>query len=154
MSQKKLQLNHHEYQHRTFATTSYQQFVPPPTNISSANLHKLFDSLVAHLDNQRGTREEKDHMSTVHLMAGAPPTCSSIKERVSQVGAKVKIKWTLEEIGDSGWRPGWYLAYVQAYDDETDTLTVQYPSEPECIYTFELTPFIYKYKIQLVKAVM
>ena len=70
------------------------------------------------------------------------------------MGAKVKVKWTLEEISDSGWRPGWYMAYVQANDDETDNLTVQYPSEPECIYTFELTPFIYKCKIQLAKAVM
>ena len=87
LSQKKLQLN---------------QFVPPPTNISSANLHELFDPLVAHLDNQRCAREEKDRMSTVHLVTGAPPTCSSIKEKVSQVGAKVKIKWTLEEIGGSG----------------------------------------------------
>ena len=54
-------------------------------------------------------------------------------DNFKQVGSKVKIRWTLEELGNSGWKPGWYVAYVQAYDDETDTLTVQYLSEPGCI---------------------
>ena len=81
-------------------------------------------------------------------------TYSSLKEKLCQVGAKVKIKWTVEEIGDSGWRSGWYIAYVQAYNDDTDTLTVQYPSEPGSTYRIELTPYIHKCQIQLVHAVI
>ena len=79
---------------------------------------------------------------------------SSLKEKISQVGAKVKIKWTVDEVGDSGWRPGWYVAYVQAYDNETATITVQYPTEPDCTYTLELIPSIQNGKIQLVNAVI
>ena len=36
------------------------------------------------------------------------------KEKLCQVGAKVKVQWTKEEIGDSGWKPGWYIAYVHS----------------------------------------
>ncbi len=68
----------------------------------------------------------------MHLVTGRPTTDSSLKEQISQVGAKVKIKLPVEEIGDSGWKPGWYIAYVQAYGDETAILTVQ---EPDCTYT-------------------
>ena len=46
---------------------------------------------------------------------------------------------------------GTYVAYVQAYVDETDILSVQYPSELDCTYTFE---FIHNSKIQLVNAVV
>lgn len=55
-----------------------------------------------------------------------------------EVGAKVKVKWTVEEIGDSGWRPGWYVASIQLYDDETDRETLMYSSEPGCTYEIDL----------------
>ena len=29
-------------------------------------------------------------------------------------------KWAVEEIGDFGWRPGWYVTSIQLYEDETD----------------------------------
>ncbi len=154
LAQRKLHLNSHTYQKRTFSTKTYQQSVPPPDNISICNSHELFQPVLAHLENQRHRREEKDRSNTVHLVTGKPTTEISLKEKISQVGAKVKIKWTVEEIGDSGWKPGWYIAYVQAYDDETDILTVQYPSEPDCTYTLELTPFIHNSKLQLVNAVI
>ena len=88
------------------------------------------------------------------LVSLKPATHLSLKEKMSQVGARVKIKWTAEDIGNSGWRPGWYVANVQGYDDETDQLTVQYPSEPDCTYTIELTSSFHNSRIQLVKAVI
>lgn len=37
------------------------------------------------------------------------------KERIAMVGSKVKVKWTAEEVKDSGWKAGWYTAIVHRY---------------------------------------
>lgn len=50
------------------------------------------------------------------------------------VGKKVKIKWSKDEIGDSGWKCGWYNAMVQSFSEENDTIDVMYFSEEDCIY--------------------
>ena len=116
------------------------------------NLHSLFQPLILLLQEQRKQREEKDSNSTVAL--SQPQHHTSLKEKMSQIGARVKIKWTANEIGDSGWRPGWYVADVHAYDAENDLLTVEYPSEPNCTYTIDLTSLFHNSKIQLIKAVI
>ena len=113
-AQRKLQLSSHTYQKRMFTTKTYQKLVSPPDNLSTSNLHGLFESIIAHLDNQRSIREDKDCSNTVHLVKGPPMNYSSLKEKLSQAGAKVKIKWTAEEIGDSGWRPGRYVRSICA----------------------------------------
>ena len=46
------------------------------------------------------------------------------------------------------------MAYVQAYDEETDNLTLEYLSEPGAIYIVDLTKYIHMEKIELVKAVL
>lgn len=69
-------------------------------------------------------------------------TQTNPKEQMSQVGAVVKIKWTEDEIGDSGWKPGWYNAYVQAYSEEDDIIDVTYPTEPNCTYSIQLDTYI------------
>ena len=48
----------------------------------------------------------------------------------TQIGSKIKVHWSAEEIGDMGWTPGWYVATVQKYCQDTDMLTVTYSSEP------------------------
>ena len=75
-------------------------------------------------------------------------------EKLKQVGAKIRVRWTPEEIGDSGRRVGWYVAYVQAYDDDSDTLTVEYVREPGCTYIIDLTSYVHKNKICLLKSVI
>ena len=57
----------------------------------------------------------------------------TLTDEICQIGTRIKVKWTKEEVGESGWKPGWYIAHVQGYDDE-DEITVIYPSEPDCIY--------------------
>ena len=37
------------------------------------------------------------------------------------------------------WKLGWYVAFVQAYNEEDDTLTLEYPSEPGCTYSIDLS---------------
>ena len=105
---------------------------------------------MAHL---RQKREENDQGTLLHL-TGNPNDCVDCHDQICQIGSKVKVKWTIEEIGDSGWRAGWYTAYVQAYEEETDTVTLQYPIEPGCTYTMEVTPTFQQGRIQLVKAVL
>ena len=68
------------------------------------------------------------------------------------MGAKVKLKWTAEDIGDTGWRAGWYVALVQAYDPLEDQLTVEYCSEPGVTYTVELSSSLFEETIKLVKS--
>ena len=65
---------------------------------------------------------------------------------VSAKGARIHVKWTKEEIGDSGWSPGWYVAIVQSYNNEDDIVAVTYPSEPGCTYEFELSILLNKVK--------
>ena len=45
------------------------------------------------------------------------------KERITQVGSKIKVKWTAEEVKGSGWKAGWYTATVHRYDQDSDILT-------------------------------
>ena len=154
-AQKKLQLSCHTYQKRTYTTKVYQHRVSPPSNITISNSHNLFEPLIKHLQNLRKSREAKDRESSLHLFPGASnKTNDSQMEKLKQVGAKIRVRWTPEEIGDSGRRVGWYVAYVQAYDDDSDTLTVEYVREPGCTYIIDLTSYVHKNKICLLKSVI
>ena len=75
------------------------------------------------------------------------------KEQITQVGSIVKVKWTAEEVGDSGWNPGWYKATVQKLYEGLDTITLKYPHET-IPYEEELTPLLSQGKIKLFRAVM
>lgn len=68
------------------------------------------------------------------------------KNQICLVGSKIKVKWSVEKIGDSGWKPGWYTAFVEGYDDE---ITVSYPSEPGCVYKLSVTPRVEADEIRL-----
>ena len=74
-------------------------------------------------------------------------------EQFYEIGARIKIKWSKEEIGDSDWRPGWYVAEVQYADMDNDEITVQFVSEPDCTYMYEVTPCIAQGTLKMVKSV-
>ena len=84
-------------------------------------------------DNKLGTSAEEDTSA----------------ESIKQTGSKIKVLWSAEEVGDSGWKPGWYPATVQKYCEETDILTVVYLLEPGICYEEELSPLIARKKIKL-----
>ncbi|KAL9977755.1 hypothetical protein ACROYT_G015195 [Oculina patagonica] len=52
-------------------------------------------------------------------------------EGLFEVERKLNIKWAADEIGDSGWRPGWYVAKVQPASMDTKEISVVYLSEPD-----------------------
>lgn len=74
-------------------------------------------------------------------------------EQFYEIGARIKIKWSKQEIGDTNWRPGWYVTEVQDADRDNDEITVQFVSEPECTYVYEVTPCVAKGTLQMVKPV-
>ena len=54
-------------------------------------------------------------------------------EKYFEVGSKDKIKWTSNEIGNSGRKPGWYVTEVQSFED--DEISVVYVSKPDFVST-------------------
>ena len=90
----------------------------------------MFNPLMRHLDAVRQHRVENDAKSTVQLKTYTVKP--DLREFVCTPGANIKIKLSAEEVGDSGWKPGWYKAIVQSYHSESDILTVVYPCEPGC----------------------
>lgn len=74
-------------------------------------------------------------------------------EQFYEIGARIKVKWSKEEIGDSEWRPGWYVGEVQSADRDNDEITVQFVSEPDCTYMYEVTPCLVRGTLKMVKPV-
>ena len=153
LAQKKLYLTHtgHKYSQRSFSTATNSTFVPPPTNIELSNLQELFESLKEHIARLRNEREEYD--SHVKRVADGSAEVN-ISEQIKEIGAKIHVKWTRKELGHSVWRPGWYVGYVQQYDEVTDILTVLYPSQPNHTYSHELTTYLDTGKLKLLKPVL
>ena len=76
------------------------------------------------------------------------------EELMCQTGARVKVRWTKEDVGDSGWRPGWYTGIVQGYDSENDLLDIAYPCDPGCSYTEHFTELLGRNGIKLQSAAL
>ncbi len=128
---------HHTYQRRTYAYSSVRHTsVSLPQHVCRMNdLQNLFEPLLDFLNIIHTSYKEKDQQSTIGLMPNkSAMDPEDIRSCICEVGACIKVKWTAEEVGDSGWRPGWYRVVVQSYDSESDTLTVTYPTEEGCVY--------------------
>lgn len=153
-----LKLSKHIYRQRTYRTTTNTSFLQVPISVhSETDLTDIFLPLLKHITlqhDQRAAQDKSNTISLVHKKAATAGDFESLKQQLVEVGAKSKVKWSIDEIGDSGWKPGWCIAYVQSYDAESDVITLQYPSEPECIYPVELMPLLTAGKIQLVQAVI
>ena len=73
-------------------------------------------------------------------------------EQFFEVGARIKIKWTKDDIGDSNWKPGWYVGEVQQSDLDNDEITVQFVSEPTVTYEYEVTTLVAEGKLKMSKS--
>lgn len=83
---------------------------------SLSDLKDVFQPLLEHIE-KRYTEQHHDENSTGHLRyshlnLGNELYVPELKEQVIQTGAKIKVKWTASEIGETGWRPAWL---VQCY---------------------------------------
>lgn len=79
--------------------------------------------------------------------------CTDVHDAISQTRARVQVKWIGCELKHSGWKPGWYSAQVQSYNQETDEIDIVYDAENDCVYTEELTRLISNSKIKLLFSV-
>ena len=160
LSERKLQLSAHTYSRRTHSmhsTPLNAELVLHPKCIStSSDLPVLFQPLTELLMSQHDVKVNQDQTNIINLLK--PPSLSHnreiVFEQISHVGARIKVLWGSDELGDSGWKPGWYTANVQGYDSDTDILTIQYPSEPGCTYNIALTPMYSKGSLKLVRPVL
>ena len=164
LAQRSLHITHHIYRCRKYTLQKKNpHFVSPPSHVQSeSDLVKLFDPLVAYLEKQQQrdtTRLESFIAVSKFVRACEIPSSSessnsdALIEQITQVGSIVKVRWTAEEVGDSGWNPGWYKATVQKFDKDSDIITLKYVRET-IPYEEEFTPLLSQGKIKLFQAVM
>ena len=158
LEQRKLHITSHVYRKRTYTLQSNNsKFVAIPSHVVvEDDLHKsLFEPLLTWLESLSRARKQKDDTAVFR-----PRFCGisklemsteedNLTENIKQTGSKIKVLWSAEEVGDSGWKPGWYPATVQKYCEETDILTVVYLLEPGICYEEELSPLTANKKIKL-----
>ena len=113
----------------------------------------LFDPMLSYIQKFPNVkREVAEGSQTLNIKKYLTTTTNTPEqddhECYFEIGKKVKIKWTADEIGDTGWRPGWYVAEVQSASIETDEVTVVYVSEPDVVYTIEITPLLAQGKLR------
>lgn len=136
---------------RKYSTTTAKKSVILPTEDSctTETLPNLLDPLLRHLQAvasvNKETTEGVQSIKRYLIQEGSPE--QGDYESLFEIGKKVKIKWTADEIGDSGWRPGWYVAEVQSASMDTDEISIVYLSEPDVVYTIEVTPLLAQGKL-------
>ena len=154
--QKELKIINHVYRTHTYSSKQSRDgnSVPIPDHIGTVDdLSGLFNPLLSFIKDQRAERKRNDEQSVYHHYNPSKTIVSNddaTKERIAQVGSKVKVKWTAEEVKGSGWKAGWYTAIVHRYDEDLDILTITYASEPNIPYEEELGELLAQEKIQLV----
>jgi hypothetical protein len=132
---------------RTYSTPSCEKSkIKIPSNIHViTDLHKLFSALQMYVSHPF-RRDGSD--STDEPEGNMRESCDEYYEYF-EIGRQVKVRWSKEEIGDTGWRAGWYSAEVQESNLSLDEITIIYVSEPESIYKVEVTPLLANGKLKL-----
>ena len=152
-NQRYMNVTSHIYRKRQFSTSTFKtSFLPPPHTVKNeSDLQNLFQPFLGFLEMQKQQHKLQDDALPLQPkkkeIIGLSDT--DLRESISQVGSKIKIQWTKEEIGDTGWKPGWYVATVQGYCNETEIVTVKYASEPNLTYDEDLSTLISDGRIKL-----
>jgi len=78
---------------------------------------------------------------------------SDFYDEVTEIGARVQVRWSGDDVKGTGWKAGWYAAEVQDFDPDEDIISVVYDREPTQIYQECVTAAISKGELRLVKSV-
>ena len=82
--------------------------------------------------------------------------CFDPYEQCKESGAKVKVFWERNELGSTvgsdGWSVGWYNARVISYDEEDDTIDLEYIKEPGSVYSIDFSMYFSTGKLKLVSS--
>ena len=150
--QRRLCITEHIYRKRKYSLQKRDpHFITKPRGVQSQeDLQALFQPLLMYITTKQNQRKLYDESLAFRpqISLSDTPSDNDVINRLTQTGAKVKIKWTSEEIGSSGWKVGWYVATVHSYCTDADLLTLTYQAEPNVPYNEELTPLIARGKIK------
>ena len=123
-----------------------------PAYISFQNLQDVFNELkqyVTILKEIRHTKDKELYTKCRNVVDESLSTSYDEYEEYFCIGRKVKVKWSKEELGDSGWRGAWYCAHVQGGHIEDDSINIVYYTEPECVYTLCVSEYLALGKLKL-----
>ena len=118
--QRRLSITTHVYRKRKFTLQKKDpHFVPQPQHVQTEeDLQSLFEPLLIQINSNRKKHEVADETLAFKPQLSSCDT-TSIDEKVllqcvTQVGSRVKLQWTCDEIGTSGWKPGWMWLQFRA----------------------------------------
>ena len=78
------------------------------------DLHDLFEPLHDYIKCYRSrTGTDETGKDTKALGGGVNWSHDEEYEHFFEVGSQIKVRWSKEEMGETGWKPGWYSAEVQ-----------------------------------------
>lgn len=113
------------------------------------NLHKMLEKQREYITIQRQQNREKgktfiksDNRQDMDSMQIHTTATAAADEAIFSIGAKVKVKWSRDDVQGTDWKPGWYTAYVQSADPLQDQITVEHCAEPGCLYVLDVTPML------------
>ena len=143
--QRQLQLSSHTYRKRSYTLRSshHEYIIVPCTIRTESDLNKvLFEPIFTLFSTRQKQREELDRSSVFRPPIRGESVSGDLTELLVQIGSKVKVRWSSDELQGSGWRAGWYEATVHNYCRESDIITITYIDEPGVPYDEELTPLV------------
>ena len=110
LEERQLHINNTVCRKRQYASEYSTKQAPLPSHTTKHE--DLLNPLLDYIDIIHKTRSENDDRSTVHLIhrnePSLPNKTSTFRQQLCQPGAQISLKWSSEELGDSGWKPGWY----------------------------------------------
>lgn len=138
------------YRKRTYST---QQVKPTETDsdqVDVSNLHRIFEKLKRYLTIQKEINKNKAMQFRKENKTGRSNDMAVTNlEAFFEIGTKVKVKWSADEIKGTGWKPGWYVAYVHSSDSFEDQIVVEHPTEPDQLYTLDVSPMVAEGSLKL-----
>lgn len=143
------------YRKRTYTTKKSESQLQVPYNTNFENMQRIFEPVKNYVQILRKIRIEKSTelsnaiIGNTSYTQNQPATNHEEYEDYFSIGTKIKVRWTKDEIGDSGWRCGWYTAQVQEGHLEEDVIQVLYFSEPECVYSVCVSEYLALGKLKL-----
>ena len=147
LQQKRQIILHPQYmtRKRTYTKKKCNNYLNVPQNITFQTLENAFKELKDYIKTLKSLRLKKGeelNLKNKSVNHKCSNRNSDDYEEYFCIGKKLKIKWSKEELGNSGWTQGWYSAQVQEGHVEDDTVTVVYFSEPKCVYTLCVSEYL------------
>lgn len=74
---------------------------------------------------------------------------SDIYDEVTEIGARIQVRWSGNDVKETGWKAGWYAAEVQGFDPDEDMISIVYDREPKRVYQECVTQVISRGEIRV-----